>query len=151
MRLKLNITLIAFCFVLFNCIHPVFSKSVQNESSHSDSSQFKPVPLDSALRTQMKIRSASLAFYIQRGHYYFQKSNLDSSEFFFKIALAKSDTIPAIYNMLGQKITTLFNQYVYDIGVHKLSWNPVGFSSGTYYICMKYGDSSQTRSIMYLK
>ncbi len=57
----------------------------------------------------------------------------------------------SVYNLLGQKVATLFNEFVNDIGVHKLTWQAGSYSSGTYYIVMNYNDSIQTRSVSYVK
>lgn len=57
----------------------------------------------------------------------------------------------SIYNLLGQKITTLVDRLFENIGIQKLVWNPQNVSSGIYCVMMKYENSKQERRIIYLK
>lgn len=55
-----------------------------------------------------------------------------------------------IYNMLGQKITTLANE-VFPAGAHTLQWDASRMASGMYIYQLKAGDVVQTRKLMLIK
>jgi hypothetical protein len=57
----------------------------------------------------------------------------------------------SVFNILGRKITTLFDHQVDNIGINKLVWEPEDISSGRYYLIMHYGDSMQVRGVSYIK
>ena len=77
--------------------------SMQDDSiRQEDTSRIEIPPLDSTILQQLKLDPHSFISYAQKGHFYFRNGQLDSSEFFYKIALAINDTIAEIYNMLGQ-------------------------------------------------
>ncbi|MEX0844440.1 MAG: T9SS type A sorting domain-containing protein [Balneolaceae bacterium] len=56
----------------------------------------------------------------------------------------------SIYNMLGQKVSTLAND-AYPAGSHTLTWNASGFASGVYFYRLEAGGVVQTRKLMLLK
>ncbi len=55
-----------------------------------------------------------------------------------------------VYNMLGQKVTTLANS-TFPAGTHALNWNASGHASGVYFYRLEAGDVVQTRKLMLLK
>lgn len=55
-----------------------------------------------------------------------------------------------IYNVLGQKITTLVDDY-YQNGKYTVSWDASSQASGVYYYRVRSGDSSKVRSMTLLK
>jgi len=57
----------------------------------------------------------------------------------------------SIYNLLGEKITTLLEKTVENIGIQKLEWIPDNIPSGMYIIAMKYNNNTQERNLVYLK
>ncbi|MBN1350081.1 GWxTD domain-containing protein [candidate division KSB1 bacterium] len=59
-------------------------------------------PIDSSILRQIRISPKSFIFYAQQGQSYFQRGELDSSEFYYKIAVGLCDTVPDIYFMLGK-------------------------------------------------
>ncbi len=58
--------------------------------------------------------------------------------------------ILSIYSLMGQKIADLVNE-VKSAGVHSISWNATGFSSGVYYYQLKSGDRVLTRKMTLIK
>lgn len=108
MRLLLTICLIllwmpSYVFDGEASFDGIYRDMIQNDISRQEDTSRIEIPLlDSTILQQLKINPRSLIFYTQQGHFYFQKGQLDSSEFFFKIALAISDTNAEVYNMLGQ-------------------------------------------------
>ena len=55
-----------------------------------------------------------------------------------------------IYNVAGQKIDTLVNEFM-DSGTHSIVWNGSDFSSGVYFYTVKAGDFSKTMKMTLLK
>ncbi len=75
----------------------------------------------------------------------------------FNPTTAISFTIPAsnhvsvdIYNVAGQKIDTLVNDFM-DAGTHSVIWDASGFSNGVYFYTVKSGDFSKTMKMTLLK
>ncbi len=54
-----------------------------------------------------------------------------------------------IFNLLGQKITTLLNQQM-EPGVHRLDWNARGFPAGVYFILLKTESKVHRQKMLYL-
>ena len=55
-----------------------------------------------------------------------------------------------IYNLKGQLVETLINKQLKP-GTHKIQWNPVNLSSGTYVVKLKSGERIFTQKITYIK
>jgi len=55
-----------------------------------------------------------------------------------------------IYNMLGQKVATLVNEYL-PAGYHKISWYPDGLAAGVYIISLQAGEFRDERMIHLMK
>lgn len=55
-----------------------------------------------------------------------------------------------IYNMLGQKVSTLFNDAL-PAGSHTLTWDANGLASGVYFYRLEAGGVVQTRKMLLLK
>ncbi|MFC1606732.1 T9SS type A sorting domain-containing protein [Candidatus Latescibacterota bacterium] len=56
-----------------------------------------------------------------------------------------------VYGVNGQKVATLFEDTIKNIGVRKISWSPGRISSGIYFVVAEHGNNMQTRSISYIK
>ena len=56
----------------------------------------------------------------------------------------------SIYNVLGQKVTTLVSEQQL-VGQHQVSWNASGFASGLYFYQLKTDQNSAVRKMMLLK
>ena len=61
----------------------------------------------------------------------------------------------AVYNVLGQKVTTLVDE-LREAGYHTITWNGTGreglaASSGVYFVKMKAGSFTGIRKIMMMK
>jgi photosystem II stability/assembly factor-like uncharacterized protein len=56
----------------------------------------------------------------------------------------------SIYNILGQKVTTLVNKKQ-PAGKYEIEWNARGFASGVYYYRLQAGDFVKTRKLVHLK
>jgi hypothetical protein len=56
----------------------------------------------------------------------------------------------SIYNIRGQKLTTLINK-IQAAGIYHLSWNASRFASGVYFYKMETADFSQTRKMLLLR
>lgn len=56
----------------------------------------------------------------------------------------------AIFNALGQKITTLYNG-VKSSGVHEILWNPSGFSTGIYFYQLRTAEKVLTKKMLILR
>ena len=67
----------------------------------------------------------------------------------FELNKSTSVTL-TIYNMLGQKVTTLANE-VFPAGAHTLQWDASSMASGMYIYQLKAGDVVQTRKLMLIK
>jgi hypothetical protein len=61
-----------------------------------------------------------------------------------------NDVDLGIYNLLGQRITTLVNNRQ-QAGHHQVEWDAGGFASGLYYYRIEAGNFVQTRKMIYLK
>lgn len=57
----------------------------------------------------------------------------------------------SVYNIRGQKIATLLDEEIDNIGIHRLKWQPNQISSGIYYLVMKFERQIQMREILFLK
>jgi len=55
-----------------------------------------------------------------------------------------------VYNIKGQLVETLVNEQL-NPGTHKIQWNPVNLSSGTYVVKLKSGEKTFTQKITYIK
>ncbi len=55
-----------------------------------------------------------------------------------------------VYNILGKEITTLVNE-VKGAGVHEISFDGSGLSSGVYFYTLQAGKSTQTRKMILMK
>ena len=56
----------------------------------------------------------------------------------------------SIFNVLGQKIATLFSG-LQTSGLHKIKWNASSLPSGLYFYRLKAGSYCQTRRMLYIK
>jgi hypothetical protein len=56
-----------------------------------------------------------------------------------------------LYNALGQKIETLWDAPVENLGVHTLWWEPKTLASGSYYIAMTCNHQLQVRAVRYVR
>jgi len=61
-----------------------------------------------------------------------------------------SNVLIEIYNIKGQKVTTLVND-PYKAGSHKVTWNAVGQSSGIYLMRFNTAETSETKKLILLK
>jgi hypothetical protein len=57
----------------------------------------------------------------------------------------------SIYNLLGQKVTTLQSETQLSAGVYHYSWNADEASSGLYLVKLQSGNHSETKKLMLLK
>jgi hypothetical protein len=64
--------------------------------------------------------------------------------------LKESPVNIGIYDILGQRITTLINQKQ-PAGHHQIIWNAKDFSSGIYFYKIQAGDNSETEKMLLLK
>ena len=55
-----------------------------------------------------------------------------------------------IYNVLGEKITTLVDRE-FSAGVHSVEWNAIEFSSGIYFYRIEAGSFTKTNRMMLIK
>ncbi len=55
-----------------------------------------------------------------------------------------------VYNVLGQRITTLVNEYQTE-GYKSVNWNASGLASGVYFYRLQAGDFTQTRKMLLMK
>jgi hypothetical protein len=55
-----------------------------------------------------------------------------------------------VYNILGQKIATLVNEF-HRPGRYRVSWDAAEFASGFYFYRIEAGDNIQTRKMLLLK
>ncbi len=55
-----------------------------------------------------------------------------------------------IYNILGQKVATLVDEYQ-EAGEHQVNWNSTGQSSGIYFYRLKAGEATEARKMLLLK
>jgi hypothetical protein len=62
----------------------------------------------------------------------------------------KEDVRLSIYNLLGQKVTTLVETTL-DAGYHQFEWNASGMASGTYLYQLETGNSVQTKKLLLLE
>jgi len=63
---------------------------------------------------------------------------------------ADSNVLIEIYNIKGQKVTTLVNDH-YKAGSHKITWNAVGQSSGVYLLRFNTAETSEMKKLILLK
>ena len=61
-----------------------------------------------------------------------------------------SDVELSIYNILGQKVTTLVSE-MQKAGYYKVEWDASGFASGVYIYKIKAGDYTYARKMMLLR
>ncbi|MDP8211536.1 MAG: T9SS type A sorting domain-containing protein [Candidatus Stygibacter australis] len=62
----------------------------------------------------------------------------------------ESNVLIEIYNIKGQKVTTLVNG-PFEAGSHKVTWNAVGQSSGIYLLRFISAETSETKKLILLK
>jgi hypothetical protein len=67
----------------------------------------------------------------------------------FKLA-AGSNVLLEIYNVKGQKVTTLVNE-PFEAGSHKITWNATDQSSGIYLLRFNTTETSETKKLILLK
>jgi len=60
------------------------------------------------------------------------------------------NVILKIYNISGQEIGTLVNEYQ-TMGEHEITWNPKGLSSGIYFFKLKSGEFLETKKLILQK
>ena len=72
-----------------------------------------------------------------------------STEISFTLARAGQVRV-AVFNTLGQRVSTLFEGRL-SAGVHALTWNATGFSSGTYFYCVTTDQGTVSRKMLLLK
>jgi len=56
----------------------------------------------------------------------------------------------SIYNLLGQKVTTLLSE-VRSSGIHQIEWNASNFSSGIYFYRLVAGEFTQVRQMFLIR
>ncbi|MCP4633790.1 MAG: T9SS type A sorting domain-containing protein, partial [candidate division Zixibacteria bacterium] len=61
-----------------------------------------------------------------------------------------SDVIIEVYNILGQRVTTLVDEHQ-TAGYKSITWDASGFSSGLYFYRLTTGDKSYTKRMTLLK
>jgi hypothetical protein len=61
-----------------------------------------------------------------------------------------SNVLIEIYNIKGQKVTTLINE-TFETGSHKVIWNAVGQSSGIYLLRFITAETSEMKKLILLK
>ncbi|MEE9554512.1 MAG: right-handed parallel beta-helix repeat-containing protein [candidate division Zixibacteria bacterium] len=61
-----------------------------------------------------------------------------------------SDIIIEIYNILGQRVATLFDDHK-PAGLHSVNWNADDYPSGVYFAKMRAGEKSQNTKMVLLK
>jgi len=54
------------------------------------------------------------------------------------------------FNLLGQKVATIFNGFV-SAGEHTLSWDASGLASGIYFVRLTFGERVQQAKVTLLK
>ena len=62
----------------------------------------------------------------------------------------KSDVDLSVYNLMGQKVTTLISN-TQPAGYHQVEWNASGFSAGVYYYVLEAGDFRDVKKMVLLK
>lgn len=69
-----------------------------------------------------------------------------------KYDLAKTANVTLeVYNILGQKVATLYNQQMQNAGTHTVTFDASHLSSGMYFIRLKAADHTMIRKMMLLK
>ena len=63
---------------------------------------------------------------------------------------AGSNVLIEIYNIKGQKVTTLING-PFEAGSHKVTWNATDHSSGIYLLRFHTAERSETKKLILLK
>jgi len=63
---------------------------------------------------------------------------------------SRSEIRLTIYNILGEEITRLFDG-IQSVGLHRITWDASGVSSGIYFYRIQAGDFVQTRKMLLLK
>ena len=61
-----------------------------------------------------------------------------------------SNVLIEIYNIKGQKVTTLVNS-PFEAGSHKVTWNATDQSSGVYLLRFNTAETSETKKLILLK
>ncbi|GEM_PF-4043289 len=61
-----------------------------------------------------------------------------------------NDVTLDVYNLLGQKVTTLINGHI-NAGYHTVQWDASHYSSGVYFYSLKAGNFHQVKKLMLLK
>ena len=56
----------------------------------------------------------------------------------------------SVYNLLGEKVETIFNGY-HNKGSYSFSWDASNHSSGIYYISLKQGMNAQVEKVVLMK
>ena len=62
-----------------------------------------------------------------------------------------SDVTLHVYNLLGEKVATLVNEYQSSGSYRTVSWDARAFPSGVYFARLKAGDLTATRRMVNLK
>ena len=69
-----------------------------------------------------------------------------------QFTILKRDNISiTIYNMLGQKIQSLFYEEEFNGGSHHISWDPNSIPSGVYYCVLNNTHSMKSLKLMLVK
>jgi len=72
-----------------------------------------------------------------------------STRISFSLPVA-TDARLEVFNVLGQKVTTLVDEYL-PAGEHEVTWNADGNASGVYFYRLSTGDYSETKRMMLVK
>ena len=72
-----------------------------------------------------------------------------STKINFSIPVSGNVSI-VIYNLNGEKVTSLSNQY-YDIGSYDILWDASNYSSGIYFVQTIIGDYINTQKLVLTK
>jgi hypothetical protein len=57
----------------------------------------------------------------------------------------------SVFDVVGKEVARLFCGRIGNLGVDRLSWNPSGLASGTYYLRLRHNRHEQVRRVLYLK
>jgi len=70
----------------------------------------------------------------------------------FKYSIEKPGFVSIkVYNVLGQEVATLVNEYKKQAGTYNVTWDASGMNSGIYFYKMQSGNFSETRKMVLLK
>jgi hypothetical protein len=92
---------------------------------------------------------------IQSGPYKFDLNRIFPNPFnpvtFIDFTLPEDNiTEISVYNLLGEKVETIFNGY-HNKGSYSFSWDASNHSSGIYYISLKQGMNAQVEKVVLMK